>query len=88
MARRAVIAIFLTALLAPISVSAAPSPKRSTYSFVLNNPYGDTIFELGDYSYLANTKHPKAAVAADYKTPGKSVAVPVTVIKTNVSFIT
>jgi hypothetical protein len=88
MAGRAVISGFLTALLASTSASAAPSPKRNPYSFALNNPYGDTIFELGDSSYLANTKHPKAAVAASYKNHGKDVVVPVTVVKTNVSSIT
>jgi hypothetical protein len=88
MAGRAIISGFLTAILASIPVSAAPSPKRNPYSFVLNNPFGDTIFGLGDSSYLANTKHPKADVAADYRVPGKSAAVPVTVIKTNVPSIT
>lgn len=88
MAGRAVIAGFLTALFASIPVSAAPSPKRSPYSFVLSNPYGDTIFELGNASYLANAKNPKAAVAADCKVSGKSVAVPITVIKTDVFSIT
>lgn len=75
-----------TLLVASLSVSAAPLTKRNAYSFVLENPYGDAIFELGNISYLANTKHPKAVLAAE----GKHTipAIPVTVIKTNVSTIT
>jgi hypothetical protein len=90
MVGRYLVAGFLTALLASNSVFAAPAPlqKRNPYSFVLNNPYGDTIFELGNVSYLANTKHPKAVIAAGCKSPGPNSLVPVTVVKTNVSRIT
>lgn len=71
----------LTALFASISVSAAPITKRNEYSFVVHNPFGDTIFELGNTSYLANTVHPKAVLAADCK-PTVSL-LPITVVKTN-----
>ena len=75
----------LTALLS-ISVSAAPVYKRNTYSFVLENPYSDAIFQLGNVSYLANTKHPKVVLGAD---TGVSTAtsIPITVVKTNASSI-
>lgn len=76
----------LTALFASISVSAAPIAKRNEYTFVLNNPYGDAIFELGNVSYLANTVHPKAVLSADCE-PVASL-LPMTVVKTNESTIT
>lgn len=86
MAGRLFVAASLTALLASISASAAPIVKRNEYTFVLNNPYGDAVFELGNVSYLANTIHPKAVVAADCK-PVASL-LPITVVKTNESSIT
>lgn len=73
--------IISSVILAAISASATPLAKRNPYSFVLNNPYGDTIFELGNVSYLANTKHPKTAIAADCG--ATTAVVPITVIKTN-----
>jgi hypothetical protein len=77
----------LTAFLASISVTAAPVVKRNSYTFVLENPYSDTIFELGNVSYLANTKHPKAS--AGCATPsGSATSLPITVIKTNETTIT
>ncbi|KAF2873221.1 amidase family protein [Massariosphaeria phaeospora] len=78
----------LSALLFSVSVFAAPIVKRNAYTFVLNNPYGDTIFELGDVSYLANTKHPKAVVPADCDSSAATPTVPVTVIKTDATSIT
>jgi hypothetical protein len=78
----------LTAFAASISVSSAvPLVKRNAYTFVLENPYSDTIFELGDISYLANTKHPKAVVSADCKPAASASLVPVTVVKTNASSV-
>ena len=77
----------LIASLAFISVTAAPVVKRNPYTFVLENPYSDTIFELGNVSYLANTKHPKAS--ASCATPsGSATSVPITVINTNETFVT
>lgn len=86
MMARLLVSACLTALFASISVCAAPIIKRNEYTFVLNNPYGDAIFELGNVSYLANTVHPKAVLAADCK-PAASL-VPITVVKTNESTIT
>jgi hypothetical protein len=76
----------LTALLASTSVSAAPVFKRNPYSFVLENPYGDAVFALGDVSYLANTKHPKVVLGAESEVT-IATSVPITVIKTNASSI-
>jgi hypothetical protein len=87
MAGRIILSRLLTASLASISVLAAPVIKRNPYSFVLENPYSDTIFELGNVSYLANTEHPKAS--AGCTTPvGSSTTIPITVIKTNETAIT
>jgi hypothetical protein len=87
MAGRFLLSGLLTASLASISALAAPVTKRNPYKFVLENPYSDTIFELGDVSYLANTKHPKAS--AGCTTPaGPSTSIPITVIKTNETTIT
>jgi hypothetical protein len=87
MAGRIILSGLLTASLASISVLAAPVIKRNPYSFVLENPYSDTIFELGNVSYLANTKHPKAS--AGCTTPvDSSTTIPITVIKTNETAIT
>ncbi|KAH7116710.1 amidase family protein [Dendryphion nanum] len=72
-------------LVASFSASAAPITKRNEYRFVLENPYGDAIFELGNISYLANTKHPKAVSTAHGKF--SAAALPIAVIKTNVSTI-
>ncbi|ORY07899.1 amidase family protein [Clohesyomyces aquaticus] len=80
-------ALLLTALLVSTSVSAAPILKRNSYTFVLNNPYGDAIFELGNVSYLANTKHPKVVLSTENFKPTASSSIPITVIKTNVSII-
>ena len=77
----------LTALLAAMFVTAAPASKRNAYSFVLENRYGDAIFELGDVSYLANTKHPRAS-AECAATATSATAVPITVVKTNETIIT
>lgn len=66
-------------------ISASPTPKRNPYTFVLINRYGDTIFELGNVSYLANTKQPKATTPAECTSKG---IVPITVIKTNEPVIT
>ncbi|KAF2740947.1 amidase family protein [Polyplosphaeria fusca] len=87
------ISVGLSALLclqASVSVSfAAPVDlvKRNPYTFVLKNPYAATVFELGDVSYLANTKHPKAVLGADCEFSAASSAIPITVIKTNTSTI-
>jgi hypothetical protein len=77
----------LTASLASISALAAPFVKRNPYSFFLKNPYGDAVFELGNVSYLANTKHPKASVGCT-GTAGSATSIPITVIKTNETIIT
>jgi hypothetical protein len=87
MAGRFLLSGLLAAYLASISVTAAPVVKRNPYTFVLKNSYSDTIFELGNVSYLANTKHPKAS--AGCATPSSSAAsIPVTVIKTNETVVT
>lgn len=87
MAGKFFVSVFLTAILASISANAAPT-KKNPYTFVLNNPYSDTIFTLGNVSFLASTKSPKAVTAADCKSSVATSFVPVTVIKTNVSSIT
>jgi hypothetical protein len=87
MAGRSILSGLMTATLASISVTAAPIVKRNPYTFVLENPYSDTVFELGNVSYLANTKHPKAS--AGCATPsGPASSVPITVIKTNATVVT
>ena len=87
MTGRFILSGLLTASLASFSATAAPVTKRNPYSFILDNPYGDAVFELGNVSYLANTKHPKAS--AGCTTPsGPSSSVPVTVIRTNETVIT
>lgn len=82
---RLLVSASLTALFASISVYAAPIVKRNEYSFVMSNPYGDAIFELGNVSYLANTVHPKAVLSANCK-PAASL-LPITLVKTNESTI-
>ncbi|KAF2017351.1 amidase family protein [Aaosphaeria arxii CBS 175.79] len=77
---------WLSLALASLSAQAAPIVKRNPYTFVLDNPYGDAIFQLGEIAYLANTKYPKAVIAADCQTV--TSAIPITVIKTNASSIT
>ena len=79
----AVLSIFATLQYA----SAHPTDKRNPFSFVQSNPYGDAIFELGEVSYLANTKHPKATFSAKSISPGSPTFTPLTVIKTNTSSI-
>ena len=86
MAGRIIFSGLLTASLASISALAAPVVKRNPYNFILENPYSDTIFELGNVSYLANTKYPKAS--AGCATAGTSTSIPITVIKTNETTIT
>jgi hypothetical protein len=87
MAARFLYPSLLTASLVSIFVTAAPVIKRNPYTFVLENPYSDTIFKLGNVSYLANTKHPKAS--AECATPFSSAtSLPITVIKTNETTIT
>lgn len=85
MAGRFLVSGFLTAVAASIFVSAAPLVKRNSYAFVLENPYGGAIFELGNVSYLANTKHPEATVSANCGL--RTSFVPITVVKTNESSI-
>lgn len=82
---RFLVSASLAALFASISVSAVPIVKRNEYTFLMNNPYGDAIFELGNVSYLANTVHPKAVLSADCE-PASSL-LPITVVKTNESTI-
>ncbi|KAF2262323.1 amidase family protein [Lojkania enalia] len=84
MAGRLSLGLLLSALFLSITVChAAPLEfmKRNSYTFILDNPYGDAIFELGDVSYLANTKHPKAIVSAECE---PATSIPITVIKTDV----
>lgn len=87
MAGRFLLSGLLTAALVSISALAAPVVKRNPYSFVLDNPYGDAIFELGNVSYLANTKHPKASAGCSIPA-GSATSIPITVIKTNETTIT
>ncbi|KAH7072669.1 amidase family protein [Paraphoma chrysanthemicola] len=76
----------ITAFLASTNlVSAVPVHKRNPYEFVLSNPYSDTVFSLGNISYLANTKHPKVVLGKAAET--STTTVPITVIKANVSAI-
>jgi hypothetical protein len=87
MAGRIVLSGLLTASLASVSALAVPVVKRNPYNFVLENPYGDAIFELGNVSYLANTKHPKANAGCTTPT-GSLTKIPLTVIKTDETVIT
>jgi hypothetical protein len=87
MAGRIILSGLLTASLASIAALAVPVVKRNPYSFILENPYGDAIFELGNVSYLANTKHPRANVGCTTPT-GSPTKIPLTVIKTDETTIT
>jgi hypothetical protein len=87
MASRFLVSGLLVAAITFNSASAVPITKRNPYTFVINNLYGDAIFELGEISYLANTKHPKAVLSATCEPSASTAAIPVTVIKTNVSSI-
>jgi hypothetical protein len=87
MAGRSILSRLLTVSLASISVTAAPFVKRNPYTFVLENPYSDTVFELGNVSYLANTKHPKASAGCTTSS-GPASSIPITVIRTNETIVT
>lgn len=79
----------LQALLAALTaVSAFPLQIRNTYKFVNTNSYGDTIFGLGNTTYLANTQHPKITLSgAAASTPAEAL-VPITAIATNETVVT
>lgn len=80
--------ILLIALLAASSVTAAAAIERNPYNFVLSDPVGHTIFDLGHVSYLADTKNPKASVRCTAITYDQSTSVPIALVKTNVTLIT
>ena len=62
--------------------------KRNTLVPLQRTKDNNAIFRLGDISYLANTKYPKATLSAG--PPGKDVItdLPVTVIYTNALIVT
>ncbi|EUC43328.1 hypothetical protein COCMIDRAFT_101179 [Bipolaris oryzae ATCC 44560] len=78
----------LIALLAASSAATAPIVQRNPYNFVLSNPVGHTIFALGDVSYLADKKHPKASARCTTITSGQSTSIPIALVKTNTTLIT
>ena len=85
----------LLGLLAHTAVTACDAAvigtRRNEYSFVLNNTFGDAVFELGDVSYLAGMRNPKASIGCSTSTAVSSSSVswvPVTVAKTNKTLIT
>lgn len=81
--------VLLAVLACARIASAAVIAKRNEYKFLQNDTFSDTVFSLGEVSYLANTKHPKASVG--YSTSGRAGDaswVPVTVVKTNETVVT
>lgn len=49
---------------------------------------GDTVFELGNTTYLANTQHPKATFGGAFHRAASNSLVPTTVIATNETLVT
>jgi len=81
--------LFCQVLFAALTVvSALPFEKRNTYKLITNNSYGDTIFGLGNTTYLANTQHPKATLSGLSATTPVDGLVPITAITTNETVIT
>ncbi|KAF7565966.1 hypothetical protein PtrM4_054000 [Pyrenophora tritici-repentis] len=76
------------ALLAASFATATPTIQRNPYNFVLSDPVGHTIFNLGHVSYLADTKHPKASARCTTITSDQSTSIPIALIKTNATLIT
>ncbi|XP_014553579.1 hypothetical protein COCVIDRAFT_107337 [Bipolaris victoriae FI3] len=81
--------ILVIALLAARSVIATPSNiQRNPHSVVLSDTVGHTVFALGDVSYLADTKHPKASVRCTTVTSDRATSIPIALVKTNATLIT
>ncbi|KAK6442585.1 hypothetical protein LTR95_001176 [Oleoguttula sp. CCFEE 5521] len=69
------------------SVVAAPF-KRNPFAFLQKTRSDSAIFQLGNITYLANTKYPKATLSAG-RGPRNDVSdVPLTVLYTNASVVT
>ncbi|KAJ4351829.1 uncharacterized protein N0V89_007173 [Didymosphaeria variabile] len=75
-----------------IALSSAAPIKRNPYNFLQPVNQGDTVFELGNNTYLANARYPKATFSCDLTssvTAGSSRStLPITVINTNASTVT
>lgn len=67
--------------------SALPLQKRNEYTFVTTNKIGDTIFGLGNTTYLANTRFPKTTLYDASASTSSDTLVPITAIATNTSVI-
>ncbi|KZT62925.1 amidase family protein [Calocera cornea HHB12733] len=79
--KRAVAAAALAGL-----ASAAPLVKKGDFEFITTVPYGDTIFSVGDISYLASTSTPVLSAASTHSLTTGSI-VPFTVITTGDCYV-
>lgn len=83
--------MLLPRILSLITVASAAPVRRNPYTFLQPNGQGDTVFELGNNTYLANARFPKARFSGDFAslvTAGSTPnPLPITVINTNASTI-
>ncbi|KIX03562.1 uncharacterized protein Z518_07115 [Rhinocladiella mackenziei CBS 650.93] len=73
-----------------VAVFSAPF-RRNSYNLVEPLANGDVLFELGNLTYLANLRHPKASATGDCSNAAKASKggkLPITVIRTDASLIT
>lgn len=74
-----------------IALSSAAPVKRNQYTILQPNTQGDTIFELGNNTYLANVRYPKGIITGNFTSLVAAGSLrsefPITVINTNVSTV-
>ncbi|OQO13280.1 hypothetical protein B0A48_01508 [Cryoendolithus antarcticus] len=69
------------------SVIAAPV-QRSAFTLLQKTKSDSAIFQLGNVTYLANTKYPKATLSSGHGPRIEAPEVPLTVLYTNASVVT
>jgi hypothetical protein len=81
--------LFMLVLLHFAAVLSAPV-SRNAYNYVQSLTNGDSLFKLGNNSYIANVVNPKARVAVDLSatTAPDSGVIPLTLISTDAAVIT
>lgn len=71
-----------------VTVLAAPY-RRSPYSYIQSLPNGDSMFQVGNLSYIASVMNPKAVATVSGFSPSlNSTSTLVTVVQTNASLVT
>ena len=71
-----------------MTTSLAAPYKRNTFSYLQKISSDAVLFSLGDVTYLANTKYPKASLTGGGIVAAETASIPILVVNTNATTVT